>query len=345
MSQTLPADLYDPVLALEYVSYKFYENLSVMGLAGPGGDRPILLNGSRAVASLGGTVLHAPVFKQIDSLVTKRDLTSANDVTPLKVSTRDDRGVRISAKIGPVSFTKSAAWLSGLRGGELERFFATEAMNRMNLYIRNYILGAAVAAITNMASSLHTKNVWAAASRTNLSTGLLAQIRALLADKAGEIGAGSGAAWVFRSESFYSDLIQFQLGQGVQGIADRASRGENPHTLGLDFAIADDAALTTADAGFDKYISLLMGKGCMELDIIALEFTPLWMNPKAENVEFVMRGDVDFELRIPGFQWDTTSAGTNPDLTAASLSTNWDGTYSDHREIPLAMGVHNFSGN
>jgi hypothetical protein len=135
------------------------------------------------------------------------------------------------------------------------------------------------------------------------------------------------------------------LTQGVQGIADNASRGDNPHTLGLDFAIADDAALTLADAGFDKYYTLLLGPNCMELDIIAMEFTPLWMNPKAENVEFVLRGDVDFEIRIPGFQWDVVSAGTNPDLTAASLSTNWDPTYTDHREVLAAMGVHNYSDN
>jgi hypothetical protein len=343
MSQTLPADLYDPVLALEYTAYKFYENLSVMGLARAGG--PIRLNANNALLRSGGTVLHAPVFKPISSLVTQRDLTSSSDATPLKIDTRDDKGVRISAKIGPVSFTKSAQWLSGLRGGELESFFAVEALNKMNLYIRNYVLGAAVAAITNMTSSLHTKTVWDAASRTNLSTGLLAQIRALLADRADAVSAGSGAAWVMRSESFYTDLTQFQLGQGVQGIADRASAGMNPHTLGMDYAIADDAALTTADAGYDKYRTLLMGPGCIELDIISLDFTPAWMNPKAENVEFVLRGDVDFELRIPGFQWDNTNGGTNPNLTAASLSTNWDVTYSDHREILLAMGVHNYSGN
>jgi hypothetical protein len=303
------------------------------------------LNANNAVLSSGGTIIHAPVLKPIASLVTQRDLTSESDATPLKIQTRDDKGVRVSAKIGPVSFTKSAQWLSGLRGGELERFFATEAMNKINLYLRNYILGAAVAAITNMTSSLHTKTVWDAAARTNLSTGLLAQIRALLGDRADAVGAGSGAAWVFRSESFYNDLIQFQLGQGVQGIADRASAGANPHTLGMGYAIADDAALTTADAGFDKYRTLLMGPGCCEVDIIALDFTPSWMNPKAENVEFVLRGDCDFEIRFPGFQFDSVSAGTNPNLTAASLSTNWDPTYTDHREILLAMAVHNYSGN
>lgn len=344
MSHTLPADLYDPVKALDYTAYRFYENNSVLSkFARSDASAPIRLNMNKVILSQGGTVIHAPVFKPNTNLVTRRDLTSEADATPEKITHRDDKGVRISAKL-LLSFTQSAQWLSGLPAGALTNFFAVEANNRMGLYIRKYVLGAVKAAITNMTSSLGTKSVWNDSDKTKLSTGLLASIRALLGDSAEKVSAGTGAGWVFRSEAFNEDLTQFQLNQGVQGIADRAAAGANPHTLGMDYCLADDAALISAVSsglGYDKYYSLLLGPGCIELDLIALTFQEAWMNPKAENVEFVLRGDFDFELRMPGFQWDVNSGGTNPDLTAASLSTNWDPTYTDHREVLMAMGEHN----
>lgn len=346
MAQTLPSDLYDPVNALRYASYQFYENLGVMNnLMSTSGSAPVKFNANRAILQSGGAYLHAPVLKPMTTIETRRDLTSTSDATPIAIQSRDDIGVRVSRKLGPASFTKSAQWLSGLRGGELEQFFATEAVNRMMLSMRNFVLATAKAAISNMTSTLHTKSVWNASTRTNLTSSLLASTRALLGDRSQIFEPGSGAGWVFRSESFYTDLCQFQLTQGVTGIADKLSNGGGPLTLGLPYAIADDAALTTADAGFDKYYTLLLGAGAIEIDLINLEFTPLWMNPKAENVEFVLRGDYDFEVRIPGFKWDTSGGGSNPTLTTAGTAAYWVITYSDHREIPMAVAEHNYSGN
>ncbi len=345
MSQTLPADLYDPVLALEYTAYKFYENNSVLAKFARPGDAtaPIALNMNNVILAQGGTVVHAPVFKPNTSLVTRKDLTSEADAVPEKMTSRDDKGVRISTKM-LMSTTLSAQQLSGQPLGAFTNFFATETNNRLSLYIRKYILGAAKAAITHMTSSLHTKSVWSDSAKTKLTTGLIASMQALLGDSADKVSKEAGAGLVFRSECFKEDLTQYQLTQGVQGIADAASRGENPHTMGLDYALANDPALKEAVAsglGYDKYYSLLLGPGCIELDIISLSFQDLWINPKAENVEYVLRGDCDFEIRIPGFQWDVVAGGTNPDLTAASLSTNWDTTYTDDREILMAMAEHN----
>ncbi len=345
MATTLPSNLYDPVLALKYAQYQWYENNSVLDkLARPDATAPIRLNLNNMTLAGGGTVLHAPVFAPISSLDTARDLTTNTDATPSGITIRDDKGVRVSRKL-LASFTKSAKWLSGLRGNELQDFIVNEAMNNMRLTIRKYCIGSLLAAVQHMTSSLHTKAPWSATVRTNLSTSLLAQMTALMGDRTDVFERGKGAAWIFRSEPFYEDLKIAQLGAGVQGIADNMARGDNPHTLGLDFAIANDAALTLADAGFDHYYTLGLGAGAMELDIISMEFEPLWVNPKAENVEFVVRGDYDFELRIPGFQWDSSGGGTNPTLATASTTTNWDVTYSDAREIPIICGDHNYSGN
>jgi hypothetical protein len=342
----LPADLYNPVLAAEALFYNWYENLGVMkNLAGPAG-MPIKLNSKVDILKGGGQYLDVPVFSPISSLDTRRDLTSASDVTPLKVATRNDNGVRISRKIGPFSFTKSAEWLNRAVGnpGILSAYFAREAMNNMMLTIRNFALASLKAALLGSSGTPHVVSVWAAAARTNLTTGLLNQVKATMGDRMEVFDPGLGAAWALRPES-YGDLVNSQLASGVQGIADRAAGTGTPLTLGLPYQLASDAALTTADAGFDKYYSMLMGPECIEVDLIEMEMTPLWMNPKAENVEFVLRADYDFNVRIPGFQWDKTNGGANPTLTAAGTTTNWDVTYTDAREVLAAIAEHNYSAN
>lgn len=343
MAQTLPADLYIPTVALNWMAYNFYENLGLMKFAGPTPASPIVLSANGPLSS-GGSYVDGPTFKPIASLESRRDLTSASDATPAKIESRNDKGVRVSRK-GIASITKSSNWINATTPAQLSEFFAREARDNMMLNIRQFILGSATAAVGNMTSTLHTKDVWSATVRTNLSTSLLAQTRALLADRSYIMEPGSGAIWVFRSESYYTDLMQAQISAGVTGISDRVSSGGAAHTLGLDYAMADDAALTVADAGFDKYRTLLIGPGAIEVDVTRFEFTPEWMNPKAENVEFVLRYDYDFTLRIPGFTYDSTNGGLNPTLATASTTTNWDVLYSDHREVPLAYAQHNYSGN
>lgn len=344
MSQTLPADLYIPQLFAETVAYKFYENLSLWTkFAGGGG--PIDLNLSVDLILGGGRYIDRPVFKPISSFMSRRDLTSEADATPAKVEYRNDNTVRCSSK-AIVSWTQSAEWINKVSPAQFTTFIAGEFANRMWLYVRNFWLAACNAAISNMTTSLHDLNVWSASVRTNLSANLLARCKALLADRAGDFfNPGSGAGWVFRSESFFTDLVTGQLASGTQGIADYVAGTGFPLTLGLDYVLADDAALTVADAGFDKYISLLLGKSCGFINILPASIQMPWMNPKAENVEFVWRGDFDFEIGFPGFQWDKTNGGANPTLANIGTASNWDPTYSDHREVAMARIIHNYSGN
>lgn len=343
MAQTLPSDLYVPTVALNWMAYNFYENLGLMKYASPDTSSPIVLRASGPL-STGGQYIDGPTFKPIGSLDTRRDLTSESDATPVKIESRNDKGVRVSRK-GLASFTKSAVWVNGTSPAQLSEYFAREARDNMMLTIRQYILGSAVAAVGNMTTTAHTKDVWSATVRTNLSTSLLAQTKALMADAAERFEPGSGAIWVARSEPYYTDLIQGNISSGVDGIATSTANGAAAASLGLPVALADDAALTAADAGFDKYRTLLIGPGAVEVNVIRLEFEPLWKNPKAENVEFVLRYDYDFDVRIPGFQYDSANGGANPTLATASTTTNWDVNYSSHKEVNLAYAQHNYSGN
>lgn len=335
MSQTLPANLYDPVLNLEYMIYKWYENTTVVSKLARINDptAPIYMNVENVLLKKGGQFIHAPVWKPTTTLVTRRDMTITTDATPLGGSTRDDIGVRVNRKIGPYSITRSAEWMSGQSMEQLQAYFFEETSRRVSLDLRQFIVGIAKAAIGNMSGTPNTLNVYSASSRTNLTTTLLSRTRGLLNDKMDEAFApGGGAAWILRSES-QTDLIQNQQNAGVQGIADRAAAGRTPLMLDLDFCLANDSSLTVSGSPYAEYDTLLLGPGFMHMDLVQMNFEDLWMNPKAENVEFVLRGDYDVEFRIPGFAWDTVNGGGNPSQTTAFTGAYWLNTYTDQREI------------
>lgn len=344
MAQTLPSDLYIPTVAAEVINYKFYENLGMFSRFMGGEGSPINVNLLLGGFDKGGQYVDVPTFKPIASFMSRRDLTSASDATPAKVESRNDNGVRCSSK-AICSLTESAIRINGVSAERFTQFIAEEYANRMWLYIRNFILGSLRGAVTSMSGTPHTVSAWSATVRTNLSTSLMAQIKSTFGDRADIFEPGRGAGWIIRSEPYYKDLIQSQLNSGVAGIADNAAGTGNALTLGLPFAIADDAALTTADAGFDKYYTLLLGPNAIKLDIQADVTQPLWLNPKAENVEWVYRADYDFHIQIAGKNYDKTNGGANPTLATISTSTNWDDTYSDHREVLIAQAEHNYSGN
>lgn len=338
MARTLPSDLFVPEVAMQMFRAKFVTSLQAMNLMGMSSNSPILIRGFEDLVG-GGQFIQAPVISRIASLDTARDITSESDATTLKLGSRNDRGVLINRKVGPVSLTETASQLAKTTKEALSANIGEQMARSMLETIQQYVIAALKGSVSAITSTVHTKSVWSATVRTNLTTNLLAQTKALLGDSADAL-----AAWIMRSEPFHTDLTTYQLGQGVTGIADRVSAGGPPHTLGLPFAIVDDSYLTTADAGFDKYYTLGLGPNCIEI-----EFTrPLKMytpdeNLKAENVETVFRADYDFAIRVPGLAFSASYA--NPSLANVVDSSKWTYNAADHREVLIVMAEHNYSGN
>ena len=337
-ARTLPSDLFVPQVALDMFQVEFVTSLQAMKFFGLSPNFPVYIRGFD-VLSQQGQFIEAPVLSRIASLDTARDITSDVDVDTLKVGSRNDRGVLINRKLGPVSLTATAAALAKTTSEGVSAAIGQQMARSMQETIQQYVIAALKGAISKMTSTLHTKAVWSATVRTNLTTSLLAQLKALLGDSTESI-----VGWIMRSEVYNTDLITSNLGAGVTGIADVVGNGGPAQTLGIPYALVDDSNLTTADGGFDKYYTLGLGAGCIEV-----EFTrPLVIYPperrlKSENVEDVIRGDYDFAIRIPGFQWSNAQA--NPSVANCAATTYWTVGYADHREVKAVLGEHNYSGN
>jgi hypothetical protein len=341
---TKPADLFIRSAALPAFSYTFYKSMQlVKGFMGTDANAPIVIDGLDFLQS--GYYADQPVLKPISSLIQVRDYVNGGDtITPATLSTRNDDGVfvRFTSFVNIGEDAGRIAWGTPMQR-LIEHFVEQTALEWMAL-MQTYVIGIAKGAITSMSGSAHTKTVWNASSRTNLSNGLILAGIQLLTDSQQRYFSGGKGVMITQSGPSY-DLGIAQLGAGVQGIADNMVRQATPQTNGLPFVIAQDAALTTTDAGYDKYYTLVMGPSSMRVKLESPRFYTVDQRLDTGSVTNYLRADMDAYFEVPGKQYDKTSGGDNPTYATIVTSTNWDDTYTDAREIPMFLLEHNYSQN
>jgi hypothetical protein len=337
---TLPSDMQIHEFAKSVFLAEFTTSLqAIEKFMGPSESAPIRIVTNGAVAN-GGYYGDAPGLARTSALVTRRDITSSASVDALKMSSRNDNGVRICAKAGPLSYSPDVD-ITDIKQADIVAAFARDAADQFRSYLQDAVIYAAIGAISHIGSTLHTRSVWQAAARTNMSREELAALQALMGEDADKI-----ACWVMRSESYFVDLMKDSLGAGVDSVAGMVSYGGSPASLGKPVAVVNHAALTAADGGFDKYYALGLGAGCVEVEIGAPKFYTQQITNTA-TVRNILRADQDFSIRVPGFQWDKNNGGINPvlDANGIGLSTNWDVTHASAKEVKMVLWEGNYSGN
>lgn len=330
---TLPSDLFIPEACQEYLGFEFYNSLGVLDSLtslGPLGDRAPIRITNFDVLRAGGEFVQQPVFKPISGLVTRRNYASGGSaVDTLKLESRNDRGVALRCKIGPVALTRDAGIVSKANAGMLEQEIARQAARSIREYIQDAVILTWRTVVRDMTSTLHSVDVWAAASRTNLSTALLARLNQVMGDRQAAL-----TGYLMRSDAHY-DLFLEQDGKGVS--LDPATTGD-VRTLRRAWDMVDSSYLTTADAGYNKTHVLAGGEGGIELEFQSLMMFPPEIRLDQESVNIIVRGDCDFTLRVPGFAFSSSYANPAIGTSSGELghADSWAPTYSDHREVKLA---------
>ncbi len=347
MAVTNPSDLFIPEVAAEYSSQAFVQSLELMqGLVGaPGSGAPIELMND-PVFGVEGQYLTRPVFKRIGStLVARRDITSNSGLTPVNLTGGTEIAAKIHRRIGPVDVSVDAANLSRATPEQISAEIGKQAGEELMLNIQQSII-ASLNGIVDGSTTTHTVTSWAAATRTNLSPSLLDGGLNIFGDYRERFRRS--AKILTRSEAV-RDLFADAQGRAFNGVGDKALAGVmDTNTLGMGVPLmVDSASLTVADAGFDKYITLLIGAGCLQVWFTKpMTFYPNFQVLDQEQVLNRTRADADFAIGAHGASYDTAAGGANPNDTALALSTNWDSNpYSNHRELKIAKLVHNYSGN
>ena len=339
MAVTTASDLFTPEVSLEYGRQAFVDSLALMALMGGPGS-PIEVANDPVFAQE-GQYLSRPIYKRISSLVTKRDLTSVSTVTDLELTGGDEKAVKMHKKIGGVARTLDASRVSRSHDEQLSAEIGRQAGEQAAVAVRDSILNAMIGAIAAIASTLHTRTSWAAAARTNLSPEELQSFNNLFGDRQGLI-----SDYITRSEPM-GDMITNYLGRGVTGVADVQLRQRIlKDTLGRNILAMDAAALTTADAGFDKYHTLAIGPGAIQMGYsLPLTVYPPFLDTSTEQVLVRWRADFDFWIGIRGMAYQSGVGGANPTDSVLATSSSWGVIYSDVREVLLGQDTHNYSGN
>ena len=341
MAVTNATDVFIPQIVSEHARQAFVSTSSQLMqklVGGPG--YPIVIKND-PMFNVAGQYVSNPTFKQISSLDSRIDTTSNSDVTPKKLEMADAKGVKIHRKIGPVDLAVDAIDVSS---GDYEMMSAElgrQAGENMAVTVQNHILASLRGCVAGVSGTANTLTVWNASSRTNLDSTLIQRGKELLGDRANIFNGAVMHGYA------HTDLVKYSLGQGYDAVGGRAHMGsQDAGGLGLVLAGCDDAQLTTADAGFDKYHTLLLGPNALTLQFTKpMVVYPEFVDLLTDQVTIRWRADYGFAVQCPYAEWDSTNGGANPTTTALATSTNWDTIASSTKEYPIVEIVHNSSVN
>ena len=343
------SDLFVPEVCMDYASQAFTQSIGVMEelMGPPGSGAPIEIM-DPAVMGYGdqGQYIQRPVLKRIGSgLVARRDITSNSDTTPVNITGDNEIAVKLNRRVGPVDYTVDSMRLSKLTPAQFSAEIGKQVGEEMALNIQNSIIAAAVGILGGVTSSANTNTVWSATTRTNLSPAVLNSTLALMGDQRDKFRRE--ARILTRSEPT-TDLITDLSGRSYNGIGDKALGGQiDMGTYGMGMPVmVDSSNLTIADAGFDKYLTLLLGKGFMQVWFpLPLTIYEVFQTTLPEQVLRRWRGDFDFVIGTHGAKWDVSNGGANPSDATLATTTNWDSNFTRHQEVRGLMAIHNYSGN
>lgn len=280
-------------------------------------------------AALKGHFGKAAFFKDVSSLVTRRDITSTAGVTDLAMTQDENISVKLNRKIGPVAQTLDAIKKAGLTEAQASFAFGQLAASRKLKDMVNSALIAVEAAIQgNTAMNL---DITGEGTKT-ASTSSLVRTLAKFGDMAGDI-----VCWIGHSKPYY-DILNGMISDKVTGLADLVTiQGGIPATLGRAFVITDAPALTDANgSAADTYNTLGLVAGAVvvtesEADSFATEIVT-----GLENLARRFQSEYAYNVECKGFKWDIANGGINPSDATLGTTTNWDKVSYDDK---LTAGV------
>jgi hypothetical protein len=312
--------------------------LGIRGLIGTGPEAIIKLHD----ATPQGHYQHRPTYKRMGStLVSRRDITSTANTTPLELTATDAIGVTCRRKIGPVDVSADAGRISHMSEPAIWVEIATQAAEEYAANFQTSAISALMGIVASMSGTPHTLSVWNATNRTNLDLDLIARGTGLMGDRDTDLRA------IIMHSLVKTDLLRSQLGMGFDtGAGAVMNEFDRIATLGLTRVALQHDSLKTADAGFNKFHTLLLGVNALFVSMLTNVVYPQQMDLLPEQVIKRWRADVDFAIGCPAAQWDVTNGGANPTDAALATSTNWDGAaganpYTDSREVKIVQLTHN----
>lgn len=267
-------------------------------------------------------------FKNISSLVSRRDTTSVSAATALPLTMDEIISVKLNRKIGPVdqtydAFAKVAMSMSPeefslLLGGMVGKAMQVEMLNSA--------LRAARASLANQS------NVFYDGGTDTLTTADLVNGLAKMGDAANSI-----VAWVMHSKQYF-DLMLHQIGTSANGdvVSGVVVQSASPATLNRPVIVTDSDALLVAggsgSGAYTDYHCLGLTANGVVVENSETERMVLDEVTGLENLVVRMQGEFAYNLGVKGFKWDTANGGANPSDATVGTGSNWDPAVSSYKD-------------
>lgn len=273
-------------------------------------------------------------FKDVASLVTRRDITSVSAATDLALTQDENISVKINRKVGPVAQTLDAMKKAGMDEGEASRAFGVLAAGRKMKDMVNTALIAVEAAIQgNTAMNLDVSGE----TPDDLSTAILNRGLKLFGDASPEI-----VCWIVHSKP-YHDVLAGLITDKVTGLADLVQiGGAIPAFLGRPYVVTDAPVLFDANGSLeDTYNTLGLVRDAVVVEESEEDTFATEVVTGLENLVRRWQSEHAFNVKVKGFKWDTANGGTNPTDATLGTTTNWDQVAYDDK---LTAGIRIVSG-
>lgn len=306
-----------------------------------GGIVETLMQASAFFNSVGGAIQLSTVsrrgdynkesfFKNISSLVTRRDTSSVSAATDLPLTMDELISVKLNRKIGPVTQTYDAfAKIAMDMTPEAFSFLLGNMVGKaMQVEMLNSALRAARSALNNIAALKHTVPTNGTLRTTDLVSGL---------SKRGDASTDI-AVWVMHSKAYF-DLFQHQIGTSANGdiVSGVAVQGASPLTLNRPIIVTDSDALTVSggagSTAYTDYFTLGLSANAVAAENSETERVVLDEVTGLENLVVRMQGEYAYNLGVKGFKWDVANGGANPADAAVGTGSNWDQAMADTKSL------------
>lgn len=274
-----------------------------------------------------GNYMKRGLFTQIDSLVSRQDITSTAAVDSLKLEQDEIVAVKLHRKIGPVQVTPKAYKMAGLSMPEGAMILGRQLGDAMLKSMADAAIISAKGAVLNISG---LQNDITSEETKTATIKQLHRTKMKWGDQAGKL-----AAFICHSAP-YTDLWEDGLNYSLESVAGmQLTAGGFPPALGARLIVSDNTNLVNATPTPDQYYTLGLAAGAIEVMQAANLEWAIERHTGYEQILYEVQGEFEITVMLQGFAWDISNGGANP--TDASLATAgyWDQVYTDENALPI----------
>lgn len=267
-------------------------------------------------------------FKDIASLVSRRDTTVTTAAAKLSMAQDEFIRVKLNRKIGPVDQTRdsfrkifarySEMEFSGILGGQIAVAQQLDMLNSTLLATRAALVNASSGAL-----------MYTVPSNGTITTTGLVDALSKMGDRADRV-----VAWVMHSKAYFN-LVKEQITQKIDGVANFNVQTGMPVTLNRPVIVTDSPSLivATGSPAVNDYYTLGLTVNGALCEVTETSDVVIDDVSGGENLITRLQGEFAYNVGVKGFRYDVANGAANPNASALGTGTNWDMAASDVKSL------------